>query len=164
MRVRYTPRARADLISILTFIERQSPQGAQNVARALRKTIELIGQFPQVRSGRERNWHSRIAGRPLSVLGLLERRSKRRVDCSYSTYGPPTVESRRIVVSRHTRSPARLRRCGSGPRGAGSPGNSPLSAVAVPWGALRRARPCTGGSLLWTFQRASAFWPGRSSS
>lgn len=50
MRVRYTPRARADIVSVLTYVERQSPQGARNVARALRKTIELIGQFPQ--SGR----------------------------------------------------------------------------------------------------------------
>jgi plasmid stabilization system protein ParE len=43
MKVRYTPRARADIDSILTYVERQSPQGARNVARALRKTIELIG-------------------------------------------------------------------------------------------------------------------------
>jgi toxin ParE1/3/4 len=46
MRVRYTPRARTDIVSILTYIERLSPKGARNVARALRKTIELIGQFP----------------------------------------------------------------------------------------------------------------------
>jgi toxin ParE1/3/4 len=50
MTVRYTPRARADIISILSYIERQSPHGARSVARALRKTVELIGQFPQ--SGR----------------------------------------------------------------------------------------------------------------
>jgi toxin ParE1/3/4 len=47
MRVEYTPRARDDLNAILTFIEERSPQGARNVARALRKTIELIGEFPQ---------------------------------------------------------------------------------------------------------------------
>jgi toxin ParE1/3/4 len=50
MRVRYTPRAREDIVSILTYIERHSPQGAKNVARAMHKTIEIIGQFPQ--SGR----------------------------------------------------------------------------------------------------------------
>jgi plasmid stabilization system protein ParE len=50
MKVRYTPRARDDLGAILLYIERHSPQGARNVMRAMRKTIELIGQFPQ--SGR----------------------------------------------------------------------------------------------------------------
>jgi toxin ParE1/3/4 len=50
MTVRLTPRARGDLLSILTYIEAWSPQGARNVARAMQKTIEIIGQFP--RSGR----------------------------------------------------------------------------------------------------------------
>jgi toxin ParE1/3/4 len=46
MRVRYTPRARDDLRSILAYVQQQSPQGARNVARAAHKTIGLIGQFP----------------------------------------------------------------------------------------------------------------------
>ena len=46
MRVRYTPRARSDLAAILTYLDRRSPQGAHNVKRSIRKTIELIGQFP----------------------------------------------------------------------------------------------------------------------
>jgi toxin ParE1/3/4 len=46
MRVRYTPRARDDLVAILTYIERRSPQGAHNVARAIRTTIDLIEEFP----------------------------------------------------------------------------------------------------------------------
>jgi len=50
MKVEYTPRARDDLAAILTYIEQHSPQGARNVARAIRKTIELIGEFPE--SGR----------------------------------------------------------------------------------------------------------------
>jgi toxin ParE1/3/4 len=50
MIVRFTPRARGDLLSILTFIEGHSPQGARNVARVMQKTVELIGQFPK--SGR----------------------------------------------------------------------------------------------------------------
>jgi toxin ParE1/3/4 len=50
MNVRYTPRARDDLGAILAYIDERSPQGARNVARALYKTINLIGQFP--RSGR----------------------------------------------------------------------------------------------------------------
>jgi toxin ParE1/3/4 len=50
MRVRYTPRARSDLQSILNYIDERSPRGAANVKRAIRKTIELMGEFPQ--SGR----------------------------------------------------------------------------------------------------------------
>ncbi|THD42738.1 MAG: type II toxin-antitoxin system RelE/ParE family toxin [Bradyrhizobium sp.] len=46
MRVRYTPRARDDLAKILKFIDERSPQGSRNVKRTIRKTIELIGQFP----------------------------------------------------------------------------------------------------------------------
>ncbi len=47
MKVKYSPRARDDLAAILTYIEGHSPQGARNVARALHRTIELIGEFPQ---------------------------------------------------------------------------------------------------------------------
>jgi plasmid stabilization system protein ParE len=47
MRVRYTPRARNDLQSILQYIDERSPAGAQNVKRAIQRTIELIGEFPQ---------------------------------------------------------------------------------------------------------------------
>jgi toxin ParE1/3/4 len=50
MKVRYAARARADLLAILSYLQRHSPQGARNVARAMNKIIELIGQFPQ--SGR----------------------------------------------------------------------------------------------------------------
>jgi plasmid stabilization system protein ParE len=46
MKVRYTARAREDLRTILAYTESSSPQGASNVARAIHKTIELIGQFP----------------------------------------------------------------------------------------------------------------------
>ena len=47
MRVRYTPRARSDLQSILQYIDERSPRGARNVKRAIQKTIELIGEFPE---------------------------------------------------------------------------------------------------------------------
>jgi plasmid stabilization system protein ParE len=50
MRVRYTPRARSDLESILRYIDERSPRGAHSVKRAVQKTIELIGEFPE--SGR----------------------------------------------------------------------------------------------------------------
>jgi len=47
VRVRFTPRARSDLESILQYIDARSPTGAQSVKRALQKTIELIGEFPE---------------------------------------------------------------------------------------------------------------------
>jgi plasmid stabilization system protein ParE len=50
MRVRFTARARNDLVEILDYLDDRSPQGALNVKRAIHKTIELIGQFPE--SGR----------------------------------------------------------------------------------------------------------------
>lgn len=48
--MRYAPRARNDLVEILKYLDDRSPQGAHNVKRAIQKTIELIGQFPE--SGR----------------------------------------------------------------------------------------------------------------
>jgi toxin ParE1/3/4 len=47
MKVHFTPRARNDLVAILTYLDQRSPKGARNVKRAIRKTIELIGQFPE---------------------------------------------------------------------------------------------------------------------
>ena len=47
MKVRYTPRARDDIRTVLTYVERHSAQGALNVARAMRKTIEVIERFPE---------------------------------------------------------------------------------------------------------------------
>jgi plasmid stabilization system protein ParE len=46
MRVRYTPRARVDLSEILEYLDRRSPQGANNVKLAIKKTIEFIGWYP----------------------------------------------------------------------------------------------------------------------
>ena len=46
MRVRFTSRARNDLVEILNYLDQRSPQGARNVKRAIHKTIELIGQAP----------------------------------------------------------------------------------------------------------------------
>jgi toxin ParE1/3/4 len=50
MRVRYTPRARSDLRSILQYIDERSARGARNVKRAIKRIIGLIGEFPE--SGR----------------------------------------------------------------------------------------------------------------
>jgi len=47
MKVRYTPRARSDLRSIIEYIAERNPAGARNVKHALDRTMELIEQFPQ---------------------------------------------------------------------------------------------------------------------
>ena len=47
MRVRYTPRARNDLIQILDYLMQRSPGGARNVRRAIERTLQLIGEHPQ---------------------------------------------------------------------------------------------------------------------
>jgi plasmid stabilization system protein ParE len=46
MTVHYTRRAQRDLAKILDDIEKESPQGALNVSRALKRAIETIEQFP----------------------------------------------------------------------------------------------------------------------
>jgi plasmid stabilization system protein ParE len=46
MTVRFTPRARADLDAILGYLDQKHPKGAANVARTIRKTFDLIAQFP----------------------------------------------------------------------------------------------------------------------
>jgi plasmid stabilization system protein ParE len=47
MRVRYAPRARDDLVTILDYLDRRSPQGARNVKRSIQKALELIGDYPE---------------------------------------------------------------------------------------------------------------------
>ncbi|HYS47250.1 MAG TPA: type II toxin-antitoxin system RelE/ParE family toxin [Xanthobacteraceae bacterium] len=55
MRVRYTPRARGVLRMIIEYLVERNPVGAQNVKRAMERTVELIGQFPE--SGRRVSEH-----------------------------------------------------------------------------------------------------------
>jgi toxin ParE1/3/4 len=45
--VRFTPRAAADLVGILTYLERRSPEGARRVAASLRRTLEIVASHPQ---------------------------------------------------------------------------------------------------------------------
>jgi plasmid stabilization system protein ParE len=42
----------------LAYLDERSPRGARNVHRAIRKTVELIGQFPE--SGRRSIEESRV--------------------------------------------------------------------------------------------------------
>jgi toxin ParE1/3/4 len=46
MRVRYTPRARADLREIFAYLYDRSPQGAKNVRAAIRIAADLLGKDP----------------------------------------------------------------------------------------------------------------------
>jgi toxin ParE1/3/4 len=74
MRVRYTPRARRDLRTILEYIDERNPQGAINVKQSIQRTIELIGDHP--RSGRLAGIHAvhvLSAGRyPYLIYWIIE--------------------------------------------------------------------------------------------
>jgi toxin ParE1/3/4 len=48
MRVRLTLRATHDLSTILDYINERSAPGARNVKRAIHRTLELVGEHPQV--------------------------------------------------------------------------------------------------------------------
>ena len=47
MKVRITPRARADLHEIRDYISRRSPSGARNVLRSIYSGIALISENPR---------------------------------------------------------------------------------------------------------------------
>ena len=47
MKVRITPRARADLHEIRDYISRRSPSGARNVLRSIYSGITLISENPR---------------------------------------------------------------------------------------------------------------------
>jgi len=46
MKVRFSPRAVADLATIADFLVARSPQGARAVERAIHATVALIADFP----------------------------------------------------------------------------------------------------------------------
>jgi toxin ParE1/3/4 len=48
MIVRYTRRAQGDLANILNYLDERSPRGALSVELAIKRTIETIGQNPNV--------------------------------------------------------------------------------------------------------------------
>ena len=50
MKVRYTPRARNDIVQIAGYLSERSLVGARNVRHAIDRVIELIGEHPH--SGR----------------------------------------------------------------------------------------------------------------
>lgn len=53
MKLRYTPRARSDLVEIHDYIAQDNPQAAKRVIQIIRKAAEALPQNPFVgRSGR----------------------------------------------------------------------------------------------------------------
>lgn len=46
MKVRYSPRATADLVAIADYLGARTTQGAHAVERAIRATVTLIADFP----------------------------------------------------------------------------------------------------------------------
>jgi toxin ParE1/3/4 len=46
MKVRYSPRATDDLIAIADYLTERNPPAARAVEAALRRTVDLLGEFP----------------------------------------------------------------------------------------------------------------------
>ncbi len=75
MRVRHTRRSYADVLAIFNYLDERSPQGARNVKRALKKAIELIGEYPHVgrRSGEQDTRVLQVGRYPYLVYWSVER-------------------------------------------------------------------------------------------
>ena len=73
MIVRFTPRAEADLVGILDYLERRSPNGARRVAASLLQTIEVVASHPQSgASTRRPDIFVKVAARhPYKILGVI---------------------------------------------------------------------------------------------
>lgn len=56
LKLRYTPRALAELDEVLTYIAERSPQGARSVQRRIKTMVDLLAEHPysgQMTSERE---------------------------------------------------------------------------------------------------------------
>jgi addiction module RelE/StbE family toxin len=75
MKVRYTPRAFADREAIYDYIEKRSPQGAQNVQLAIAQAIRSLASHPRL--GRHTDWPGIyeliVPRRPYKVYYRIER-------------------------------------------------------------------------------------------
>ena len=73
MNVRYSLRARNDLVTILDYIDQRSPRGARNVKSALQRSIDLIGENPRIGPVVGRQKARRIpVGRPYLVYWTID--------------------------------------------------------------------------------------------
>ena len=48
MKLRFTPRATADLINIADYIAEQSPQGARRVRDSILESLDIATRFPRI--------------------------------------------------------------------------------------------------------------------
>jgi plasmid stabilization system protein ParE len=55
MKVRYTPRALSDLEAICSYIEADSPKAARVVELVIRRTADLLADFPRLGIQTERS-------------------------------------------------------------------------------------------------------------
>lgn len=62
MTIRYTPRARSDLDAIFQYIAKDNKLAAVRVARAIKRTIDLIGELPHlgIKNARAPEFRSRL--------------------------------------------------------------------------------------------------------
>ena len=80
MKVRYSPRARADIDHIIRYIEARSPGGARNVAASIYAAIRLIADRPKAAPRTDNPDGPREAHSAVSVSHLLhDIRGRRRL-------------------------------------------------------------------------------------
>jgi toxin ParE1/3/4 len=103
MKVRYTQRASRELIAILLYLSKNSPQGLRNVQRAIEKAERLIGLFPQCgRRTRIKGTRMLPAGRyPYLIYWIVEERPGQ--DRSHPRRAAQTVARRVIVRAKRSR-------------------------------------------------------------
>ena len=69
MKLRYSPRATADLVAIADYLTERNPFAARTVEVAIRKTIELLGEFSG--SGRALTQRPNVRVMPLARYPYL---------------------------------------------------------------------------------------------
>ena len=72
MKLRYTPRAIADLREVLAYIEKQSPQGARKVHARIQRLINLTLDHPHVGARTSSKRLRRLVARPYPYLIFYE--------------------------------------------------------------------------------------------
>ncbi len=73
MIIRYTRRAQNDLTNILNYLEKRSPRGALSVRLAIKRTIDAIGDNPNIGHLTKRAVRGAPAGRyPYLIFRTVE--------------------------------------------------------------------------------------------
>ena len=74
MRVRFTPRALAELDEVLTDVEGQSPQGAERIRARLRSALDTLAAHPGIGARTSDPRLRRLVLRPFPYLVFYEAR------------------------------------------------------------------------------------------